>query len=145
MHEKERRKHQRLGGSSIQASIKRKGFLSFGSYKSVKVVDYSRFGVGIVHNEKFRMGDELLFSFSKQNEHIEHVVGFVCHMKKLDEGYNYGIQFDFSANKYMRSKNVEEALTHIEKLLDNKMLNTESEIKVPPNNKTDAAQARAQH
>ncbi len=144
MHENERRKHQRLSGSSIQTSFKRKGFLSFSSYKSVKVVDYSRFGVGIVHNEKYRMGDELLFNFSKQNEHVEHVVGFVCYIKELDEDYSYGIQFDFSANKHMRSENVEKALTRIEKLLD-KTVNAEGEIEAPPHNETDAAQPSAHH
>lgn len=144
MHENERRKHQRLSGSSIQTSFKRKGFLSFSSYKSVKVVDYSRFGVGIVHNEKYRMGDELLFNFSKQNEHVEHVVGFVCYIKELDGDYSYGIQFDFSANKHMRSENVEKALTRIEKLLD-KTVNAENEIELPPHNETDAAQPNAHH
>ncbi len=144
MHENERRKYQRLSGSSIQTSFKRKGFLSFSSYKSVKVVDYSRFGVGIVHNEKYRMGDELLFNFSKQNEHVEHVVGFVCYIKELDDDYSYGIQFDFSANKHMRSENVEKALTRIEKLLD-KTVNAESENELPPHNETDAAQPSAHH
>jgi hypothetical protein len=144
MHENERRKHQRLSGSSIQTSLKRKGFLSFSSYKSVKVVDYSRFGVGIVHNEKYRMGDELLFSFSKQNEHIEHVVGFVCYIKELDEGYSYGIQFDFSANKHMRSENIEKALTRIEKLLD-KTVRAECEIEVPAHNNAHAAQSSTHH
>lgn len=120
MHAQERRKHQRLNGASIQTAAKRKGLLYFGAYKAAKTIDFSRFGAGIESSEKFRLGDELLLSFNKQNEHIEHIVGFVCHVQESEAGYFYGVQFDFSANKYMRSDLVEKTLTRIEKLLENK-------------------------
>ncbi len=129
MHAQERRKHQRLNGASIQTAVKRKGLFYFGAYKAAQAIDFSRFGVGIESSEKFRLGDELLLSFNKQNEHIEHIVGFVCHVQESETGYCYGIQFDFSANKHMRSEAVEKTLTRIEKLLES---TSDHAFKSPP-------------
>lgn len=120
MQTQERRTHSRLHGSSVQSAVKRKGLFYFGAYKAAKTIDFSRFGTGIESSERFRLGDELLLSFNKQNEHIEHIVGFVCHAQESEAGCFYGIQFDFTANKYMRSEAVEKTLIRIEKLLGSK-------------------------
>ena len=114
----ERRKNQRLKGSSIQAEVKHKSLFRPGGYKPIKVTDFNRFGTRIIYDQKFRIGEELLLNFNKKNIQISKIVGFVCHIEELEEGYSYGIQFDFSANKHMRSVEVEESLSQMEEALE---------------------------
>ena len=114
----ERRQFQRLSGGTIQAEVKRKSLFKFRGYKPLEILDFNRFGARVLHSERFRTGDELLFNINRQNISITDVVGFVCHTEELEHGFSYGIQFDFSANKHMRSAEVEDSLTRLEELLE---------------------------
>ena len=113
----ERRQYQRLSGSTIQGEVKRKSLFRLGSYKKVKIVDFNRFGTRVLHSERFRIGEELLLNINRQSTNVREVVGFVCHVEELEDGYSYGVQFDFSANKHMRSAELEESLSLIEEAL----------------------------
>jgi len=113
----ERRQYQRLSGSTIQGEVKRKSLFRLGSYKKVKIVDFNRFGTRVLHRERFRIGEELLLNINRQSTNVREVVGFVCHMEEFEDGYSYGVQFDFSANKHMRSAELEESLSRIEEAL----------------------------
>ncbi len=114
----ERRQYQRLNGSTIQCEVKRKSLFRLGGYKKIEVVDFNRFGARVLHSERFRIGEELLINISRQSSNAREVVGFVCHAEELDDGYSYGVQFDFSANKHMRSAELEESLSRIEETLE---------------------------
>ncbi|MBV1870180.1 MAG: PilZ domain-containing protein [Gammaproteobacteria bacterium] len=114
----ERRQNKRLNGSSIQAEVKRKGLFRLGGYQKIKVADFNRFGTRIILNQRLRVGEELLFNINKKNINIKSIVGFVCHIEEVEDGYSYGIQFDFSANKHMRSADIEESLSQIEGTLE---------------------------
>ena len=113
----ERRQYQRLSGSSIQGEVKRKRLFRIGGYKQLKVVDFNRFGARILHSERLRIGEELLLNINRQDINVREIIGFICHMEEKDGGYSYGIQFDFSANKHMRSAEVEESLSRLEEAL----------------------------
>jgi hypothetical protein len=114
----ERRQNQRLNGSTIQGEVKRKSLFRLGGYKQLKIVDFNRFGARILHSERYRIGEELLFNINRQSINVREVIGFVCHVEEQEDNYSYGIQFDFSANKHMRSAELEESLSQIEEALE---------------------------
>lgn len=114
----ERRQYQRLSGSTIQGEVKRKSLFRLGGFKKIKIVDFNRFGARIIYSERFRIGEEILLNINKQSTNVREVVGFVCHAEELEDGYSYGVQFDFSANKHMRSAELEGSLSLIEEALE---------------------------
>lgn len=113
-----RRRYQRLSGESIQASAKCRGILSLtAKFKPIKIIDFSQFGLGFSHEKKFSIGQELLFNLNRKQIQLTKIIGFVCHTEETDEGYQHGVQFDFSANTHMQSIEVEETLAKLEQQL----------------------------
>ena len=113
-----RRRYQRLNGESIQASAKCRGLLSIAAkFKSIKITDFSQFGLGFCHEKEFSIGKELLFNLNRKHIQLTKVIGFVCHTEETEEGYQHGVQFDFSANAHMQSLEVEETLAKLEQII----------------------------
>ena len=137
MSTKNRRHYQRLNGESIQASTKCRGLLSITEkFKSIQITDFSQFGLGFCHEKEFKIGKELLFKLNRKHIQLSKVIGFVCHTEETEEGYQHGVQFDFSANKYMQSIEVEETLARLEQLIQDS--SGEKKGLVTPQTGTDA-------
>ena len=112
----ERRQHGRIvRPTALSVTARHPGF--FGKLHQpdgIKVLDFSRFGLAFESDNKYKAGEELTFEISEHSNQVEGVVGFVTHAEAHEKKYRCGIQFDFSANPHMRSKQLEQGLTEIE-------------------------------
>ena len=117
----ERRQHGRIiRPTALSVIARHPGF--FGKLHQpdgIKVLDFSRFGLAFESDHKYKAGEELTFEISEHSNQIEGVIGFVTHAEVHEKKYRCGIQFDFSANAHMRSKQLEQDLTEIEINLSN--------------------------
>jgi len=80
----------------------------------IKILDFSRYGLAFESEKKYKTGEELTFEISEHSNQVIGVVGFVTHAEVHEKKYRCGIQFDFSANSHMRSKQLEQNLAEIE-------------------------------
>lgn len=116
--EGERRKIPRVQPSKLDVRVKYRGLLGKIKHSGyVKVIDFNRFGLAFESSYQYRIGDELLFEITLNELSVREVVGFICNFEHNEDFIRYGVQFDFSATKYMRSQKAEEALSEIEKML----------------------------
>jgi len=113
--EGERRKIPRLQPSNLSVSVKYRGLLSkMKRSGTVKTLDYNRFGLAFEADHNYRIGDELLFTITYKETQIINIVGFICNSESTNDSTRFGIQFDFSANKHMRSTSTEQTLIALE-------------------------------
>jgi len=116
--EGERRKIPRIQPGNLKVSVKYRGLLTKIKHSgSVKILDYNRFGLAFESDHNYRIGDELLFTITYKETQLINLVGFICNSESVNETIRCGVQFDFSANKHMRSVTTEQTLIALETAL----------------------------
>ena len=116
--ESERRKIPRIQSCNLKVSVRYRGLLAKIKHSgSVKILDYNRFGLAFESDHTYRIGDELLFTITHKETQLINLVGFICNSESVNETTRYGVQFDFSANKHMRSVTTEQTLIALESAL----------------------------
>lgn len=77
-------------------------------------MDFSRYGMGYESMVQHRVGEQVLMDLSLGDRSIADVVALICNSRRSQSGqYRHGVRFDFRANDYMRSKDVESAIEYI--------------------------------
>ena len=83
----------------------------------VKAVDFNSFGMSIETNLNLEIESRIFLDISKGNNHASDIICIVCYAESQGKNNRYGLQFDFAANEYMYSDELEETLADIEKNL----------------------------
>jgi len=83
----------------------------------VKAVDFNSFGMSIETNLDLEIESRISLDISKGNNHTSDIICIVCYAENQGKNNMYGLQFDFAANEYMYSDEMEETLANIEKNL----------------------------
>ena len=114
----ERRQYSRYRVGDMTASI------SFQDKSSgevcverVKTFDFNCNGMSIETNLDLEIEGKISLNISKGRYHASNVVCTVFNMVKQGDKNRYGLQFDFAANEYMCSEELEEILENIENIL----------------------------
>jgi hypothetical protein len=114
----ERRQCRRYKAGGMNANI------SFQDESSGKVcvervnpVDFNSFGMSIETNLDLEIESRISLDISKGNNHASNIICIVCYVENQGKNNRYGLQFDFAANEYMYSDELEETLANIEKNL----------------------------
>ena len=87
------------------------------SVEKVKAIDFNTMGISIETNLEFNVGENVKMDISHRNERLYNVIGIVCYVEELNNNFRYGIQFDFGANEFMCSEQVETALENIQHMM----------------------------
>jgi len=115
---KERRQNPRytVGGMTANISFhdEASGNLCF---ERVHPMDFNMTGVSIETNLDLIPKSTVSIDISKDNIHVRNLVSTVVYVMHHANKKRYGLLFDFSANEYMGSEEVEQALSSIEHAL----------------------------
>ncbi|MGP8153852.1 MAG: PilZ domain-containing protein [Smithella sp.] len=85
--------------------------------ESVKPVDFNFFGMAIETNLDLEIESKISLNISKGKNHASDIICIVRNVVNQGNKNRYGLQFDFAANEYMCSEEVEEILVNIENIL----------------------------
>ena len=112
----ERRRRQRLPWLQIEARVRvRKSLLSSG-WEDVRVVDYSRLGMGIVTDQSFKAGETIQLSLRLATEvgdiTVEKINASVRNAQTEAGGTRFGLEFEANPKR-----DLDEALARIESIL----------------------------
>jgi hypothetical protein len=114
----ERRQHPRYDADSMNAGIsfqdKESGKVRF---EKVQAVDFSVSGVAIKTNIALEPGEMVTINISKDRFHASNLIAMVRNVINLESKNRYGLEFDFTANDYMASEQLEQTLANIEHAL----------------------------
>lgn len=114
----ERRQYSRYSTRDMTASI---SFQDESSgevcVEKVKPLDYHSYGISFETNLDFEIKRKISLDISKGRNHASDIICIVRNVMKQGDKNRYGLQFDFTANEYMRSEELEETLANIEKIL----------------------------
>lgn len=115
---KERRQHVRYsaGSMSVNVSYEDKS-TGIKSIERVKAIDFNNMGLSMETNLVFNVGERMLIDISNRNERLSGIVGIVCYVEEQNDNFRYGVQFDFGANEFMCSEEVESALEGIQHMM----------------------------
>ena len=115
---KERRQHIRYSASSMSVNVvyedKTTGVKRI---ERVKALDFNTMGLSIETNLLFNVGETICMEIANRNERLSDIVGIVCYLEEQIDNFRYGIQFDFGANSFMCSDEVEGALNNIQHMM----------------------------
>ncbi|MBU0990923.1 MAG: PilZ domain-containing protein [Proteobacteria bacterium] len=115
---KERRQNARYNAGSMSVSISYEDkSTGLRSIERVKAIDYNNMGLSIETNLVFNVGENISIDISHRNERLSGVIGLVCYVEEQEDTFRYGIQFDFGANEFMCSEQVETALEGIQHMM----------------------------
>lgn len=115
---KERRQNARYGAGSMSVNISYEDKTTgVKSMERVKAVDYNNMGLSIETNLAFNVGENVLMDISHHSERLAGVAGIVCYVEDQVDNFRYGIQFDFGANEFMCSEEVETTLENIQRMM----------------------------
>ena len=87
------------------------------SVEKVKAIDFNTMGISIETNLEYNVGENVEMDISHRHERLFNVIGIVCYVEELNNNYRYGIQFDFGANEFMCSEQVETTLENIQHMM----------------------------
>ncbi len=115
---KNRRQYFRYDAESLllnikQADVKRKTRKSDKTY----ALDFNHLGMSFSSRFSYDVFDDLEFKCTGNKRHISGIIGFICNINEFEGKYRYGVQFDYSYNEYMRSRDVKNTLINIEHAL----------------------------
>ncbi len=112
----ERRRQGRLPWVSMDARVKLKKGLLGSKWLDVDVVDYTRFGMGIITDSDIKADSRIMVSLRLGTEVgdiiVDQVSAHVRHSEAQDGGTFYGLEFEEDPGK-----GVEESLERIEGIL----------------------------
>jgi hypothetical protein len=111
----ERRQYARYsaGGMTVSISFQDK---SSGEVcvERVKPLDFNSNGIAFETNINLEIESTISLDISKWRNHASDIICIVRNVVKQDDKNRYGLQFDFAANEYMCSEELEEILVNIE-------------------------------
>jgi PilZ domain len=111
----ERRQNPRYGAESMTVSISFQNESSGKAFvEKVQPFDFSISGVSIKTNINMEIGSKISLDISKGSYRASNIVSIVRNVMNQGDKNRYGLQFDFSANDYMCSEELEEILSNIE-------------------------------
>ena len=114
----ERRQYSRYRAGDMTASISFQDESSGEVYvERVKTFDFNCNGMSIETNLDLEIESKISLDISKERYHASNVICTVFNMVKQGDKNRYGLQFDFAANEYMCSEELEEILENIENIL----------------------------
>lgn len=114
-----RRKHARYGVGSLRVGLHRVGLLGlFADLLDVRPIDFNRFGLAFRTTRMLSPGQPVVMDLETGEHRVLQVVGVVRDTTRMTHHFRCGVEFDFSANEYMRSDVVKNALADIEKVLN---------------------------
>ncbi len=127
---KERRQFSRYDSSGLLVTVKHYEISNeFKNSEKVKAVDFNQFGVAFESVQEFKIGDKISLDLSKKKDRISDIIGTIINAFQLEEDkYRYGVVFDFTANEYMGSTEVEKILSNIERQLKRKHSTTNRNV-----------------
>jgi hypothetical protein len=115
---KERRQHIRYSAGSMSVNVSYEDKTTgVKSIERVKAVDFNNMGLSIETNLVFNVGETISMEIANRNERLSGVVGIVCYMEEQPDNFRYGIQFDYGANPFMCSDEVESTLENIQHMM----------------------------
>ena len=117
----ERRRNRRHPALELIAEAKIKKGL-FGQWIDVEPCDYSKQGMGIEAEYEFKPEQSITLSITLKMEmgdiHIDKVAGTVKNKINAQPHPRYGIEFDYNANRHMKSLETRSQLGRIEGILE---------------------------
>lgn len=118
--EGDRRIYERLPTLTLSTSVKVRYGL-FLKWREVELVDYSPAGFAFQCSTKFRDNQailmQLLLKLDKVDIFITDIVADIRNRSQVGGDYRYGTEFNFQATQYMQSREVQDKLRRIEKLV----------------------------
>lgn len=128
---KNRRKHPRYWMSGLISMAKKSHVISnpFQKPFEAMAVDFNQYGLAFLTEHKLAVGDEVVMTIGQGHELLESVVGFICSVIEEDGDYRVGVQFDFDANKHMKSVKTMATIIKIELILIKRMKEKEANQK----------------
>jgi hypothetical protein len=114
----ERRQHPRYSAGHMTASISFQD-KSIGKVFAAKVqpIDFTISGIAIKTNINLEVGNKISLDISCGRNRASNIVSIVHTVVNKGNNHKYGLQFDFTANEYMCSEELEEILMNIEHTL----------------------------
>jgi len=114
----ERRQYPRYSVKDMTASIsfqdKSSGEVCV---EKVKPLDFNVNGIALETNVDLEIENRISLDISHGRNRASNIICVVRNVMKQGDKNRYGLQFDFAANEYMCSEELEEALENIEKAL----------------------------
>jgi hypothetical protein len=121
---KDRRQHPRYDAANMSVSITLRDEVSGEFFvEKVQPVDFNFSGIAVETNLDLDEKSKIFLDISEGKNRIFNLTAIICHVVTQGGKKRYGLQFDFSANEYMESEAVEQALTKIELSLKKKRKN----------------------
>ena len=115
---KERRQNARYNATTMSINISYMDkSTGVSSVEKVKAIDFNTMGISIETNLEYNVGENVEMDISHRHERLFNVIGIVCYVEELNNNYRYGIQFDFGANEFMCSEQVETTLENIQHMM----------------------------
>lgn len=120
-HKNERRRFRRHPSVKLIASAKSKKGL-FNPWVEVLPRDYSKRGMAIETQEAFEINQPITLSITLEMElgeiHVTKVEGVIKNKIPSSPIPRYGVEFDYSANRHMKSVETQSQLGRIEGILE---------------------------
>jgi hypothetical protein len=114
----ERRQYARYSAGSMTANISFQDKTSGGiCIEKVKLLDFNGNGIAFETNLNLEIESRISLNMTKGRNHASDLICIVRNVVKQDDKNRYGLQFDFAANEYMCSEELEEILANIENAL----------------------------
>lgn len=120
--DRDRRRLRRFPAAELEAWIKRRpGIL--GQWYPVKAYDFTRAGLSISMEERIEVGENMILrlqlGLDMGSIRADRLVARVRNVRQLPEGrFLHGVEFDFKANRHMRSIQTQSKLGRMEGILD---------------------------
>jgi hypothetical protein len=92
----ERRIHTRYNAHHIKVLIKPfEGGADDWELGEISSVDFNRYGIGLETSKNFSVGDIVMLVIRTDDACISEVPGIVCNRSQCDDGYRFGIRFEY--------------------------------------------------
>lgn len=118
---KDRRHYPRYKAESITVDVSFQGESNeIVCVERVNPIDFNRFGMAIDTNLELEIESNVFVDISRGKDCASDIICTVCYVQNQGKNNRYGLLFNFAANEYMSSEEVEEVLVNIEKILKKK-------------------------
>ena len=118
----ERRASQRIRAVHLSATLRRKSFMRRRlRRRDAAVLDFSRQGIALCTDNRFRVGDKVELQLQSYSEHITGIQGTVRYVCRERGEYSLGIEFDASCGNKRGSRAASNILDCMEKVVEHQL------------------------
>ena len=118
----ERRQLERFPAADLLVRFRRRFWFRRSRWQAGEAEDFTRVGVCLITDKEMTIGQTLTLNLTLRLDrgevHENGVVGTICNKSETEQGFRYGVVFDYDANHHMRKLRTQARLGRMEGILD---------------------------